>query len=146
MKGLDWDFKYTGHNFSNITIGNPLIQYQTFNWDEKNLHEALGVNDAMVSNWEYAFLTKETINLCHDHIRSAKSIYPNRDLIQLFPGYMALKSGQLWKFPPFFGTFDPSNRINHHNHLITTNQIDLKYSAGYTSVKRVNYSQKKRSC
>jgi len=137
----DWDFKYTGKDFSNTTIGNPLIQYNTFNWDSGGMNYALEIPDAMVSNWECAFLTKESIKLSQDFIKDCKNIYPNRDCIQLFPGYMALKTGQPWMFPPFFGTFDPSNRENGHNHIITKEQINQKLAQGYASVKRVNYKK-----
>jgi len=137
----DWDYKYTGKNFTNTTIGNPLIQYGTFNWDEKGLNKALDIENAMVSNWEFAYLTKEAIELCQEHLEFALNFYLNRDLIQIYPGYMALKTGQLWMFPPFFGTFDPSNKINNHNHLITNSQIDQKYDEGYCSVKRVGYKK-----
>lgn len=139
----NWDFDYTGKDFSNITIGNPLIQYGTFNWDQSNMNEQLSVPSAMVSNWEFAHLTRETVDLCLEYIDQCKTIYPNRDCIQLFPGYMALKSEQPWSFPPFFGTFDPSNRINNHNLIITEDQIVQKYKEGYCSVKRVNY---KKNC
>lgn len=139
----DWDFKYTGKDFTNVTIGNPLIQYDTFNWDEKGMNSLMGVENAMVSNWEFAFLTDRTIDFCQEYLNQALSIYPNRDLIQIFPGYMALKTGQPWMFPPFFGTFDPSNRINNHNYLITEEQITQKRLKGYSSIKRVNY---KKNC
>jgi hypothetical protein len=75
------------------------------------------------------------------YLDNAFDIYPNRDLIQLFPGYMALKTGQPWMFPPFFGTFDPSNRINNHNSVITESQIDQKLIENYCSVKRVGYKK-----
>ena len=136
-----WDYIYNGKDFSNLTIGNPLIQYESFNWDEKNMHEILDVPFAMVSNWEFAFLTKEAIELCQKYLIDCEKIYPNRDCIQLFPGYMALKTGQPWMFPPFFGTFDPSNRVNGHNQIITKEQIDQKFKEGYSSIKRVNYKK-----
>ncbi len=135
-----WDFKYTGKDFSNLTVGNPLIQY-TFNWDHLEMNNFLEIKDAMVSNWEYAFLTKETIDLCRKHLSDCQLIYPNRDCIQLFPGYMALKAEQPWMFPPFFGTFDPSNKINECNWIITEQQIDQKHKDGYCSIKRVNYGK-----
>ena len=137
----NWDFTYTGKDFTNITIGNPLIQYETHNWDEKGMNLFLEVENAMVSNWEYAFLTDEAVRLCQMYLDNAFNIYPNRDLIQLFPGYMALKTGQPWMFPPFFGTFDPSNRINNHNSIITESQIDQKLMENYCSVKRVGYKK-----
>lgn len=136
----EWDYNYTGKDFSNLTIGNPLIQCG-FNWDENNMGFRLGIDNAMISNWEYAFLTKETINLCQKHINDCLQIYPYRDCIQLFPGYMALKSEQPWLFPPFFGTFDPSNKINNCNWIITHDQIDQKHNEGYCSIKRVNYKK-----
>jgi hypothetical protein len=137
----DWDFQYTGKNFSNTTVGNPLIQYGNFNWDPNHMNTILDIPNAMVSNWESAYLTKETIELCHKHLVDCINIYPNRDCIQLFPGYMALKTGQPWMFPPFFGTFDPSNRINNHNPIITQEQIDQKLKEGYALIKRVNYQK-----
>lgn len=137
----NWDFDYDGKNFSNITIGNPLIQYQTFNWDLDNLHQKLDIPTPMVSNWEFAHLTKEAVDLCYRFIQECQHIYPTRDCIQLFPGYMALKTEQPWFFPPFFGTFDPSNRANNHNWIITEQQIQQKHNEGYCSVKRVNYTK-----
>lgn len=137
----NWDFKYTGKDFSNITIGNPLIQYDTFNWDQKGMNEILEIPNAMISNWEAAYLTKETIELCQRHLKDCENIYPNRDCIQLFPGYMALKTGQPWMFTPFFGTFDPSNKKNNHNHIITKEQINEKHQEGYAFVKRVGYNK-----
>jgi hypothetical protein len=137
----DWDFKYTGKDFTNTTIGNPLIQYGTFNWDQKGMNEILQIPNAMVSNWESAYLTKEAIELSQKYLPDCESIYPGRDCIQLFPGYMALKTGQTWMFPPFFGTFDPSNKINNHNSIITKEQIDQKLKEGYSLIKRVNYSK-----
>jgi hypothetical protein len=56
---------------------------------------------------------------------------------------MALKTGQPWMFPPFFGTFDPFNRINNHNLIITIEQVEQKLKEGYCSIKRVNY---KKNC
>jgi hypothetical protein len=56
---------------------------------------------------------------------------------------MALKTGQPWQFPPFFGTFDPSNRDNNFNHIIRIDQVIEKKKAGYLSIKRVDY---KKSC
>jgi hypothetical protein len=64
-------------------------------------------------------------------------------MISVFPGYMALKTGQPWQFPPFFGTFDPSNRDNNFNHIIRIDQVIEKKKAGYLSIKRVDY---KKSC
>jgi hypothetical protein len=51
---------------------------------------------------------------------------------------MILLSGQQWEFPPYFGTYDPSNKPN-YNWVITINQIVEKFNQGYFSVKRVNY-------
>jgi hypothetical protein len=137
----DWDYKYTGKDFTNLRIGNPLIQYGTFNWDPAGMDQILSVDGAMVSNWEFAHLTNETIKLCTQYINECIKIYPNQDKIQTFPGYMAIKTGQPWLFPPFFGTFDPSNRINGHNWIITEEQINQKFKEGYASVKRVNYTK-----
>lgn len=137
----DWDFKYTGKDFANVTVGNPLIQYGTFNWDPADLHKVLGVENAMVSNWESATLTKEAVELCQKHIGTCLKVYPNQDKIQTFPGYMALLTAQPWMFPPFFGTFDPSNKINNCNVIITIEQIDQKLKEGYSFVKRVNYKK-----
>ena len=137
----DWDFKYTGKDYSNLTYGTPLMQYKYIDWEPERLDLLLGVEYAMVSNWESAYITKETIKLCIENLDTCLSVYPNKDRIQTYPGYMALKTGQPWLYPPFFGTFDPSNRINGHNRIITQQQVIQKYNEGYCSVKRAGYTK-----
>jgi len=133
----DWDHHYTGKDFPAVYSGNPIVQ--NFNWDPRNLHKIVGVDNPMVSNWESMYLTYESVKLCAENLYLCDQIYPNQDRIQTFPAFMALKSGQEWRFPPFFGTFDPSNLVNKHNHIITITQVIEKYNLGYCTIKRVNY-------
>jgi len=104
----DWEYKYTGKDFRTDYEGFPLKQFYGL-WDPKEMYKIFGIETPMASNWESACLTKESMRLCKENIDIAINTYPNCDLISTFPGFMALKSGQKWKFPPFFGTFDPSN-------------------------------------
>lgn len=136
----DWLEKYTGKDFSNVHQGTPLVQSYGV-WDQKKLHVILDVPYPMASNWEGSYLTRETIELCIKNLPKCLEVYPNNDLISLYPGYMALKTGQLWMFPPFFGTFDPSNRKNGNNYLITIDQLKEKLNNGYCAIKRVNYKK-----
>ena len=133
----DWDHNYTGKDFPAIYSGNPIVQ--NFNWDPGNLHKAMDIKDPMVSNWEAAYLTYKTVTLCAENLYLCNNIYPNQDRIQTFPAYAVLKSNQEWRFPPFFGTFDPSNPMYHKNQIITLDQLEDKYKKEYAIVKRVNY-------
>jgi hypothetical protein len=92
----------------------------------------------MTANWECLTVTKEVMCLAKKHIDKAVEVYPNNDLMNIFLPYMILLSEQPWDFPPYFGTYDPSNRPN-FNWIITREQIIQKYNDGYFSVKRVNY-------
>jgi len=134
----NWDSKYTGKNFSTKYEGFPIKQPYGL-WDPKKMYEIFGIKNPMASNWECATLTKDVMILCKDNIDTVTETYPNADLISVFPGYMVLKSNQVWKFPSFFGTYDPSNKIK--NSIIKIEQIDEKLKNGYSSVKRVNYSK-----
>jgi len=135
----DWTNRYNGKDFSTNIIGTPLRQPYGV-WDQKCFYKKIGISNPMASNWEGAILTKESMILCKQYINVAIQEYPNSDLISLFPGYMALKSGQEWKFPSFFGTFDPSNRPI-FNHIITIDQLINKKREGYSTIKRVNYEK-----
>ena len=77
-------------------------------------------------------LAKENINLCLE-------VYPDKDMISIFPGYMALLSVQSWQFPKHYGSYDPSN--NERTHFATESQIDRKHKECYYSIKRTNYSK-----
>lgn len=115
------------------------LQQEYALWDNRFLYKEFGINNAMASNWECASLTKEAIIQCKSNIDICDKYYPNCDLISMFPGYMALKTGQDWKFPSFFGTFDPS--CTQKNHIITIEQVKQKKAEGYYGIKRVNYSK-----
>ena len=103
------------------------------------MHKVLNVPTPMASNWEHMTLTRESMLLCKKHIDVCVELYPNQDMISLYPGFMALLTGQEWKFPPFFGTFDPS--CPNKNWILTQEQINEKFNEGYVSVKRVNYKK-----
>lgn len=135
----DWTNSYVGKDSDKTVIGNPLIQPYGV-WDPDRLCDDLKVPTPMASNWEGAILTKESMKLCKDHIQTSIEKYPNTDLISLFPGYMALLSGQPWEFPEIFCTFDPSNKPE-YNKIVTIEQLLTKKGQGYYSVKRVNYNK-----
>ena len=85
-------------------------------------------------------LTKEAMLLAKENVDCCVETYYNQDMISIFPGYMALMSGQTWEFPSHFGTYDPSNRTL-KNKILFPGQVIEKRDAGYFSVKRVNYSK-----
>ena len=134
----NWSSFYFGKDTPNIYIENAL-QQECGKWDSKLMYEEFLLKTPMCSNWECAALTKETIIECKNNFHLADKYYPNCDLISSYPGYMALKTNQQWKFPAFFGTFDPS--CPNKNWIITIDQIKQKKSEGYYSVKRVNYNK-----
>jgi len=78
--------------------------------------------------------------LAKENIDSCVETYYNQDMISIFPGYMALMSGQPWEFPAHFGTYDPSNRAL-RNQITFPQQVEEKRTSGYFSVKRFNYSR-----
>jgi hypothetical protein len=133
----DWENYYHGISTEKI-VGNYLRQPYGL-WDNKEMYKVFGIENPMASNWECGTLTKESMKLCKENINKSIEIYPNTDLISLFPGYMALKSYQEWEWPSFFGTFDPS--CKEKNHIITINQLETKRKEGYFSIKRVGYSK-----
>jgi hypothetical protein len=132
----DWSNFYDGYNYKTDYVGFPL-QQPYGRWDPKDLYKVYNLNTPMASNWECIVLTKESMLLCKENIDSCVNQYPNQDMISLFPGYMALMSGQRWEFPKHFGTYDPSNK--QRNHTLFLQQVDEKYKEGYYSIKRVNY-------
>ena len=134
-----WEDVYSGKDFDRTIVGNPIIQ-PWGNWDELNSYLEYGIQKPMAANWECATFTQETIFLVRKHIDRCLELFPNKDRINTFPGYMALLSGQEWRFPPHFGTYDASNP-NPKNWIITIDQLSQKYSDGYFSIKRVNYSK-----
>lgn len=136
----NWSEKYNGKNFSNLYVGNPLIQPYGV-WDSSRICDFFGIENPMASNWESAYLTKKTVRLCIENIDKCIELFPDKDLMSIYPGYMALKSNQPWQFPPFFGTFDPSNKINNFNYIITEEQVKKKMIENYCVIKRVNYSK-----
>ncbi len=136
----DWDNRYTGKDFDKTIIGFPL-QQPYGRWDMNNLYKELNIDMPMSANWECATLTNKSMLLAKQHIDLCVSLYPNHDMINVFPPYMALLSGQKWEFPAYFGTYDPSNTNHPKNHLLTLEQVNNKREQGYVSVKRVNYKK-----
>lgn len=136
-----WDDDYWGKDMDKTVVGFPLNQPYG-RWDPKDLYKKYSLQIPMPSNWECLTLTKESMLLAKKNIDSCIETYYNQDMISIFPGYMALMSGQEWEFPSHFGTYDPSNR-NQKNQILTIEQVDQKLSDGYFSVKRVNY---KKNC
>jgi hypothetical protein len=135
----DWSNNYNGKNTNKTIIGFPL-QQPYGRWDIKDLYKEYGIEIPMSANWECMAITKETMILAKKHIDKCLEYYPNEDMINLFLPYMAIISNQEWEFPPYFGTYDPSNRP-HYNQLITREQIIEKHKEGYFSIKRVNYKK-----
>jgi len=133
----DWEKSYKGKHTERTT--NNFLQQPYGKWDSEDMFKIFGIENPMASNWECGTMTPETMMLCKENIDKSLEIYPNNDLISVFPGFMALLSLQEWDWPPFFGTFDPS--CSQKNKIITNEQIDQKYNEGYFSVKRVNYSK-----
>lgn len=137
----NWHEFYNGYKFSKEVIGFPLNQYHG-RWDPKDLYIECGIKTTpMPSNWECLTLTKEAMLLAKENIDLCVKIYPDLDMISIFPGYMALLSGQPWEFPKHFGSYDPSN--TERTHFLTDLQIDNKYNEGYYSLKRTDY---KKNC
>jgi hypothetical protein len=135
----NWDNLYTGKDMDKTIIGFPL-QQPYGRWDPKDLYKVYGIKTPMASNWECLTLTKESMLLAKENIDSCADMYYNQDMIGIFPGYMALMSGQPWEFPAHFGTYDPSNR-KIKNQILFTQQVVEKRNDGYFSVKRVNYKK-----
>ena len=135
----NWHQCYNGYKFSKDVIGFPLNQYHG-RWDRNDLYKLYDIQiTPMASNWECLVLTNEAMILAKKHIDTCVNLYPNEDMISVFPGYMALLSEQPWEFPKHFGSYDPSNY--ERTHFLTESQIDKKYKDGYYSVKRTNYSK-----
>lgn len=134
----NWDMTYKGKDTDKTIQGFPIIQPYG-KWDAKNLFKEYGIKTPMPANWECMTITKETMLLAKQHLDKCLEYYPNDDMINIFLPYMAILSGQEWEFPPHFGTYDPSNP-EPKNWVLTIPQIEQKRSAGYFSVKRVNYS------
>jgi hypothetical protein len=133
----NWDQTYNGKDSDKNIIGFPL-QQPYGRWDPKNLYLEYNIELPMSANWECMTVTKEVMLLAKQHLDKCLEYYPNDDMINIYLPYMVILSGQQWEFPPYFGTYDPSNRPN-FNWVITINQIVEKYNQGYFSVKRVNY-------
>ena len=135
----NWDDEYIGKDMDKTVIGFPLKQPYG-SWDPKDLYKKYDIETPMPSNWECLTLTKEAMLLAKENVDSCVETYYNQDMISIFPGYMALMSGQTWEFPSHFGTYDPSNRTL-KNKILFPGQVIEKRDAGYFSVKRVNYSK-----
>lgn len=135
----NWEATYKGKDTSTEVIGFPL-QQPYGRWDMKDLYKKYNLDNPMSANWECATLTKESMLLAKQHISSCLEIYPNEDMINIFPAYMALLSKQEWKYPAHFGTYDPSNP-QPKNWILTLNQLLDKKHCGYYSIKRVNYTK-----
>ena len=135
----NWDDEYIGKDMDKTVIGFPLKQPYG-RWVPKDLYKKYDIETPMPSNWECLTLTKEAMLLAKENVDSCVETYYNQDMISIFPGYMALMSGQTWEFPSHFGTYDPSNRTL-KNKILFPGQVIEKRDAGYFSVKRVNYSK-----
>jgi len=134
-----WDDDYCGKDMDKTIIGFPLNQPYG-RWDPKDIYKNYDIKTPMASNWECLTLTKESMLLAKKNIDICTEAYYNQDMISIFPGYMALMSGQTWEFPAHFGTYDPSNR-NQKNQILTIQQVNSKFEDGYFSLKRVNYKK-----
>ena len=137
----NWDSTYNGKDTDKTIVGFPL-QQPYGRWDAKDLYKEFDIETPMSANWECLTFTKEVMLLAKKNLNTCLEYYPNDDLMNIFLPYMILISKQEWEFPPYFGTYDPSNRPN-FNHTITKEQIIQKHNLGYCSVKRVNY---KKNC
>lgn len=135
----NWDNLYTGKDMDKTIIGFPL-QQPYGRWDPKDLYKVYNLKTPMPSNWECLTLTKESMMLAKNNIDSCVNMYYNQDMISIFPGYMALMSGQPWEFPSHFGTYDPSNK-KLKNQVLFIQQVEEKRKEGYFSLKRVNYKK-----
>ncbi len=136
----NWDSTYIGKDMPKEIIGFPL-QQPYGRWDPRDLYKILGIELPMSANWECATLTNKAMVLAKEHIDTCVNLYPNMDMINVFPPFMALLSGQEWEFPKHFGTYDPSNTNQPKNNIITIEQLEQKHKEGYYSVKRVNYKK-----
>jgi len=103
------------------------------------MHKELNIKNPMASNWECGVLTKEAMIECKKNMHICNKYYPNFDAMSMYPGFMALKTEQKWKFPSVFLTWDPT--CYERNHIVTLEQLKQKKSEGYYSIKRVNYSK-----
>lgn len=135
----NWDATYNGKDTDKTVVGFPL-QQPYGRWDSKNLYLEFDIETPMSANWECLTVTKEVMLLAKKNVEKCLEYYPNDDMMNIFLPYMILASKQPWEFPPYFGTYDPSNRPN-FNWIITKPQIVEKQKQGYFSVKRVNYSK-----
>jgi hypothetical protein len=138
----NFDKDYIGKHMDKTPKGFPIKQSYLFGgtWDDEKLYEKLGIELPMISNWECVTFTNEVMKLCKSNLNTTLSVYPNRDLMNVYVPYMILLSGQRWEFIPHFGTYDPSNP-EPKNYFITKEQIVKKREEGYFSIKRVNYSE-----
>ena len=137
----NWVETYNGKNSDKTIIGFPL-QQPYGRWDTKDLYLEYNIELPMSANWECLTVTKEVMLLAKENLDKCLEYYPNQDMINIFLPYMILLSKQLWEFPSYFGTYDPSNKPN-YNWVITVPQIIEKRNEGYSSIKRVNY---KKNC
>jgi hypothetical protein len=135
----NWDATYNGKDSDKNVIGFPLQQAYG-RWDPKDLYKEYNIDQPMSANWECLTVTKEVMLLAKQNLDKCLEYYPNQDMINIFLPYMILLSKQQWEFPPYFGTYDPSNRPN-FNWILTKEQIVDKKNNGYFSVKRVNYGK-----
>lgn len=135
----NWVESYHGKDSDKTIIGFPL-QQPYGRWDGKDLYKAYGIENPMSANWECLTLTKEAMLLAKEHLNTCLQYYPNNDMMNIFLPYMVLLTKQQWEFPPYFGSYDPSNKPI-FNRIITKEQIVQKRNEGYVSVKRVNYSK-----
>lgn len=135
----DWASNYDGKDFDKKIVGFPL-QQPYGRWDSKDLYKEYDIEKPMSANWECLTFTKEVMLLAKKHINKCLEYYPNNDMMNIFLPYMVLLSKQPWEFPPYFGTYDPSNKSN-YNWIITVPQIIEKRNEGYSSIKRVNYKK-----
>jgi len=134
----DWENTYKGKDSDKEIKGFPL-QQPYGRWDAKNMYKEFKIALPMSANWECATLTNKSMLLAKENIDKCVEIYENVDMINVFPGYMALMSGQNWEFPNHFGTYGPDNPSK--NWIITLDQIIEKHNTGYFSIKRVNYNK-----
>jgi len=139
LNTINWVETYNGKDSDKTIIGFPL-QQPYGKWDTKDLYKEYGIDLPMSANWECLTFTKEVMLLAKKHLDKCLEYYPNDDMINIFLPYMILLSKQPWEFPPYFGTYDPSNKPN-YNRIITKEQLINKRSEGYFSVKRVSYSK-----
>jgi hypothetical protein len=135
----NWEETYQGKNTDTTVQGFPL-QQPYGRWDMKDLYKEYNIEIPMSANWECMTLTKETMLLAKIHLNKCVEYYPNQDMINIFLPYMAIMTGQKWKYPAHFGTYDPSNP-QPKNWILSLGQIIGKREDGYISVKRTNYNK-----